>query len=186
MLLPPLVAFDAITIAEINRCLVAWDHKMGPLNRPDYGFARFHGLRHAGELVAVVAADQLIPPKTCGLSRRQAFELTRLCACRPDLCRVVLRLWREFVFPALATAWQMQWAISYQDRHLHQGDVYRFDGWLPIGETRSGTDKRAAGGKRKGRNKRVWGWHPEESTRRGARAALAVASFARSLEKLAA
>lgn len=165
LLLPALVAFDAITLDEINRCLVDWDHKMGPLQRPDFGFARFHGLRHSGELVAVVAADQLIPPETCGLRREEAMELTRLCACRPDLCRVALRLWREFVFPALSRSWGTPWAISYQDRRLHSGNVYRFDGWVPIGRTRSGTDQRGAGGGRVGRDKTVWGWHADGALR---------------------
>jgi hypothetical protein len=171
LLLPALVAFDAITLDEINRCLVDWNHKMGPLQRPDFGFARFHGLRHSGALVAVVATDQLIPPETCGLRRDEAMELTRLCACRPDLCRVALRLWREFVFPALSSAWGMPWAISYQDRRLHKGDVYRFDGWVPVGQTRSGTDTRGPAGGRVGRNKTVWGWHPDPAARSERRAA---------------
>lgn len=171
MLLPPLVAFDAITLDEINGCLIAWAHKMGPLQRPDFGFARFHGLRNAGELVAVVAADQMIAPATCGLRRDEAMELTRLCACRPDLCRVALRLWREFVFPPLSASWGMPWAISYQDRRLHNGDVYRFDGWVPIGQTRSGTDTRGASGTRAGRSKTIWGWNPDRAIRAEKRAA---------------
>lgn len=171
LLLPPLVAFDAITLDEINGCLVAWGHKMGPLQHPDYGRSRFHGLRHAGELVAVVATDQMIPPETCGLRRDEAMELSRLCAERPDLCRVALRLWREFVFPALASAWGTPWAISYQDRNLHNGNTYRFDGWVPVGQTRSGTDSRGAGGDRRGRNKTVWAWNPDAAARAERRAA---------------
>jgi hypothetical protein len=168
----PLVSFEAITLGEMNACLLAWEHKMGPLQRPDFGFSRFHGLRHNGELVAVVAADQMIAPETCGLRRHEALELTRLCACRPSLCRVALRLWREFVFPSLSDSWGKPWAISYQDRNLHDGDTYRFDGWVPIGTTRSGTDKRAAGGEpRRGRNKRVWAWHPDPLTRAEKKAA---------------
>lgn len=165
MLLPPLVDFDAITLEEINGRLIAWEHKMGPLQRPDFGFARFHGLRHNGDLVAVVATDQLIAPETCGLRREDAMELTRLCACRTDLCRVALRLWREFVFPALSRNWGMPWAISYQDRRLHSGNVYRFDGWVPIGRTRSGTDPRGIGGGRVGRDKTVWGWTHDAAQR---------------------
>lgn len=164
-LFQPLVAFDAITLDEINRCLVDWQHKMGPLQRPDFGFARFYGLRHSGELVAVVAVDQMIAPETCGLRREEAMELTRLCACRPDLCRVALRLWREFVFPSLSAAWGMPWAISYQDRRLHSGNVYRFDGWVALGQTSSGTDNRGATGARRGRSKTIWGWTPDAQAR---------------------
>lgn len=171
MLVAPPVSFEAISQDGINACLVAWEHKMGPLNRPDYGRGRFHGLRHDGRLLAVTGADQLIPAETCGLRRSEAIELTRLCAARPSLCRVALRLWREFVFPDLSAAWDCPWAISYQDANLHSGNTYRLDGWVRIGATRSGTDKRAAGGTRKGRNKVVWGWHPDAQLRADRKAA---------------
>ena len=36
---------------------------------------------------------------------------------RPGLCRVVLRLWRELVFPFTG----YEYAISYQDEQLHTG-----------------------------------------------------------------
>jgi hypothetical protein len=155
MLVDPLVSFDAITIAELNRCLVSWEHKMGPWNRPDYGSARFHGLRHNGELLAVVACDRLIAETTAGLGRDVALELGRVCAARRDLNRVALRLWREFVFPAICQQTGQTWAVSYQDAVLHGGDLYRFDGWARIGESSSGTDQRSG---RKGRRKVIWGW----------------------------
>jgi hypothetical protein len=164
-LVEPLVSFEPISRVEINDCLIAWDHKMGPLNRPNYGRARYHGVRHDGQLVAVAGTDQMIPAETCGLRRDQALELTRICAARPDLCRVALRLWREFVFPALSDAWETPWAISYSDNQLHEGDLYRFDGWLRVGNTRSGTDTRGDGEARKGRNKTVWAWCADDLAR---------------------
>ncbi len=156
--LEPLVSFDAIDTDDLNRCLVDWQHKMGPLNRSQYREGRAHGLRHDGRLVAVVATEQMIAAETCGLSRDVAFELARVCAERPDLCRVAVRLWREFVFPAISASWNCPWAISYQDAVQHRGDLYRFDGWVRLGFTSSGTDRRAIGGIRHGRKKVVWGW----------------------------
>ncbi len=158
-LLAPLVSFDAVDGDELNRALVEWGHKMGPLHRPRYGeFGGAYGLRHDGRLVAVVAHEKMIAKETCGLTRDVAFELARVCAERPHLCRVALRLWREFVFPAAARGGGFGWAISYQDRVQHRGDLYRHDGWVRLGYTSSGTDKRGRDGERKGRRKTVWGW----------------------------
>ena len=164
--LSPLISFDAITRDELNACLIAWDHKMGPLNRPSFREGRAHGLRHDGVLVAVTATEQMIPAATAGLSRDDAFELARVCAARPDLCRVAVRLWREFVFPSISRSWGMPWAISYQDAALHSGGLYRFDGWERIGYSSSGTDTRGEGPARKGRRKVIWGWHSDLATRR--------------------
>ena len=123
----PLVGFDAIDKAECNRALIAWDHKMGPWERPFRSW--FWGLRHAGELVGVCAVGELIAETCAGFTRNQAVELGRICAARRDLNRVVLRIWREFVFPSLGRPW----AVSYQDAALHSGDLYRFDGWVRVG-----------------------------------------------------
>lgn len=155
MFLAPMISFDAIDRAELNECLIAWGHKMGPWERPDYGAEAFHGLRHHDQLIAVTAAARLIPAATAGLTRADAFELGRVCAKRRDLNRATLRLWREFVFPAMCKAHGWRWAISYQDAALHSGDLYRFDGWVPLGCSHSGTDARSG---RKGRNKVIWGW----------------------------
>jgi hypothetical protein len=151
MLAPPIVHVEAIDRDQLNRALVAWEHKMGPWTRPDYGAERFHGLFHNGELVAVSATGSLIAETCAGLRRHEAIELGRLCAARPGLCRAMLRLWREFVFPALGHPW----AVSYQDSVEHTGNLYRFDGWVQLGTSRSGTDKR---GERRGRSKIIWGW----------------------------
>lgn len=173
LLFPPLVSFDSVTLAELNRCLVAWGHKMGPWERPNYGTARFHGLRHDGELVAVTAADSLIKPTCAGLYRTEAFELGRVCAIREHLNRAALRIWREFVFPALCQERGFAWVVSYQDAVLHSGDLYRFDGWVRLGVSRSGTDKRR--GKR-GRSKVIWGWHADPAVRAERAAAFAEAA----------
>ena len=154
------VTFAAIGRNELNACLSAWGHRMGPVRRPTGGWS--HGLRHGGTLVAVAVTDVLMQPRVADLGRQEAVELSRLCAARPDLCRVVLRLWRAFVFPALVEDRGYRWAISYQDAAAHSGNLYRFDGWTRIGVSRSGVDRRTG---RPGRNKVIWGWRePGPST----------------------
>ena len=169
LLIDPLVSFDAIDLGELNRCLIAWGHKMGPWNRPQFRAPAFHGMRHNGALVAVTATDQLIRETAGGLSRDDAIELGRVCAARPDLCRVALRLWREFVFPAVCRSRGCNWAISYQDAVEHTGNLYRFDGWVPLGASRSGTDARSG---RKGRSKIIWGWCVDPAERQARRVAV--------------
>ena len=162
MLVPPVISFDAIEKADLNRCLIEWGHRMGPWNRPDYGAEAFHGMCHHGKLVAVTASARLIRETAAGISRDMAFELGRVCAARPDLNRVALRLWREFVFPPMCQAHGWTWAISYQDAVIHSGNLYRFDGWVRVGKSRSGTDQRSG---RKGRDKWIWGWCADPTER---------------------
>ncbi|MGF7178387.1 hypothetical protein [Azospirillum doebereinerae] len=160
-LCPPVVGFDPIHIDDLNRCLVAWGHKMGPWTRPDFGDQWLFGIRHDGRLVAVTASCALMTPRcAAGLTRADAFELGRVCAVAPDWCRVAVRLWRLAVYPAICSARGYQWGISYQDALRHSGDLYRHDGWRRIAFARGGgsTDQRTG---RKGFDKWIWGWHPD-------------------------
>ena len=142
-------------MAAANNCLRAWGHKMGALERGNESGVHY-ALMHEGRPVAVAMTSGLIRECVGGgnrhLTRENCMELSRLCAERPGLCRVALRLWREFVFPKLG----VENAISYQDADMHNGNTYRFDGWKRIGDiARSGTDQRSG---RNGRNKWVWHW----------------------------
>lgn len=154
MLLPP-VTFEQIALTEANACLIAWGHKMGPLERGDADHMPHFVLRHEGRPVAVAMASRLVREVVGGgnqhLTRANTCELSRLCAERPGLSRVALRLWREFTFPQLGYTH----AISYQDADMHSGNTYRFDGWERIGFSSSGTDQRSG---RKGRRKWIWLW----------------------------
>jgi antitoxin VapB len=147
-------SFRPIPLSEANDALCKWQHKMGALHRGNQG-AVCHGLFHGEKLVAVTTVSTLIAPRVGGglieLTRQNCCELSRLCAERSGLCRVAIRLWREFVFPALG----YQFAISYQDADLHSGNTYRFDGWRRAAYARSGKDTRS---QRPGRNKWVWIW----------------------------
>lgn len=153
-LAPPLASFEPISEQELNRCLLTWGHKMGPLHRPMHK-PSCYGLLHNGETIGVIATSSLIPQELCGLTRENTIEVSRLCAARSGLCRVVLRLWRELVFPATG----YEYALSYQDEVLHTGNTYRFDGWKVLTRTRSGTDQRSG---RRGRNKTIWVWKQEQ------------------------
>jgi hypothetical protein len=154
MSLFPFVEFAKLPLCETNRLLATWQHKMGPLRRGNQG-AICHALFHDGNPMALTTASTLISPVVGGgcnwMTRDNTIELSRLCAERPGLCRVALRLWREFVFPALG----YDYAMSYQDADLHNGNTYRFDGWQRVGRARSGTDTRSG---RPGRDKWVWVW----------------------------
>ncbi len=150
----PIITFEPIRLDVANKHLSEWGHKMGPLHRGNQD-ATCHGLYFGADVVAVTTVSSLIAPNVGGglinLTRENCCELSRLCAARTGLCRVAIRLWREFVFPALG----YEFAISYQDADLHNGNTYRFDGWRREAYARSGTDTRSG---RPGRNKWVWVW----------------------------
>lgn len=156
-MLIPVVTFEEISLETANGCLSRWGHRMGPLERGNQSGTHY-ALIHDGRPVAVAMMSTLIREVVGGglnhMTRANACELSRLCAERPGLCRVALRLWREFVFPNLG----YRFAISYQDADLHSGNTYRFDGWQRLGFSRSGTDKRSG---RRGRNKWIWVWEQQ-------------------------
>ena len=156
MSLFPLACFDAISLERANSALVEWGHKMGAMKRPQFGNDRAHGLFHSEQLVAVAITSGLVRERVGGglshLTRANTLELSRLCADRKGLCRVALRLWREFVFPELG----VPVVISYQDADLHNGNTYRFDGWERVGYCRAGGADPRTG--RPARNRWVWAW----------------------------
>jgi hypothetical protein len=156
-LAPSIISLDQIELREANALLVLWDHQMGACNRPN-GDTRAHGLFLHGKLVSVAITASLIAETCAGFNRSEAMELARLCACRPDINRVMLRLWRISVFPAFGR----DWAVSYQDEALHTGNTYRLDGWIRLARSRSGTDQRSG---RKGRSKTIWGWNSDRVAR---------------------
>ncbi len=160
MSLFPVISFDRIDLSDANGLLVQWGHKMGAMERPTYAETPHYAIFHAGQPVAVAMAATLVRDHVGGgmghLTRANTIELARLCAARAGLCRVALRLWREFVLPQLAPV-----AISYQDADLHNGNTYRFDGWVRGGFSSSGTDQRSG---RKGRRKWIWVYPPERAT----------------------
>lgn len=167
----PRAALEDCSPDEANALLTYWGHKMGPcLRPPGYGFWA-QRLTHEGQPVGVLVAASLVREHVGGgcshLDRSNTVELARVCAARPDLCRVLVRMWRELVFPSLGKPY----AISYQDSVEHRGDLYRFDGWVRLADVpASGTDQRTG---RKGRPRVIWGWPrtiplPQDKPARGA------------------
>ncbi|MES2753825.1 MAG: hypothetical protein V4659_04095 [Pseudomonadota bacterium] len=140
--------------------LVDWGHKMGPIRRPTFALDAHHVLFQHGAPVAVASCGETVREVVgqTGILRADCIELVRLCAARRDLCRVMLRLWREMVFPEMARAHGRPLAISYQDRALHSGDTYRFDGWLAIGKGGGGGADSRTGAP--GRKMTIWAWPP--------------------------
>lgn len=161
MLAPPMLGLYPVDRDTANSLLEAWGHRMGPMRRPSYAIEAHHALLHDGEPVALAMSGEPVRETVgqSGIARSVCVELTRLCAARPHLCRPMLRLWREFVFPAVAARHGRRLAVSYQDEALHRGDVYRFDGWLDICRAGGGGGNSRTG--RPSRKMRVWAWPPE-------------------------
>jgi hypothetical protein len=154
----PIATFEPIELARFNDRLVQWGHKMGPLLRGNSSALHCHALCVNCDPVAIASTSSLIREHVGGglshLDRSNTIELSRVCASNPWACRVILRLWRELVFPALG----YRYAISYQDAIEHSGNLYRFDGWKRMGYSSSGTDSRSG---RKGRRKWIWVWESQ-------------------------
>lgn len=151
----PLASLEPIPVARANELLAQWEHAMGPCNRPWQASAFAHALLVHGEPVAVTITAGLIASRVAGVAnvtRDNAVELARLCSSERWACRVMLRLWREVIWPGTGA----DYAVSYQDADLHSGNTYRFDGWQRVAYARAGGTDRRTG--RKARNKWVWIW----------------------------
>jgi antitoxin VapB len=168
LLIDPYISFDLIGRDELNRCLRAWGHKMGPLQRPLFKAPCDYVLRLRGEPLAVVASDTLIRP-TCELTRGTAFEMSRMCSApgHRGISSLMMRMWRAFAYPQIVRAWGAPWVISYQDAVGHTGNLYRYDGWLLIGYSVSGKDPRALPGTTAVRRKKIWAWNADPAAMAG-------------------
>jgi hypothetical protein len=148
---------DAAELDRANALLVAWGHRIGPIRRP-MGRCDAHILYGpSGAPLALTVTADLVRETVAGIPgscRADTIELARLCASGPHLCRPMLRLWRELVWPGYAR----RRAVSYQDADMHRGELYRHDGWTRVAYSHSGRDARSG---RQGRNKWVWVWEPE-------------------------
>jgi antitoxin VapB len=151
----PVAHLDSIPLPAANDLLIAWNHRMGPLLRGNSGALHCHALFVHGAPVAIATTSSLICPNVGGglshLTRSNTVELSRLCAGERWACRVMLRLWREVVFPACGVTN----AISYQDADAHTGNTYRLDGWKRQAYARGTPDLRSG---RQGRNRWIWVW----------------------------
>ena len=168
------VAIEAVNRNAANVLLEAWDHPLGPCNRP---FGQDHWLLIvAGRAVALAVSASIVSPtirdeEDRTWQRNKVLELARI-ARHPDApwsLRPMLRLWREALAPSWSH-WQAGLLVSYSLPGT-PGDLYRFDGWR-----KARTVKRSAPGKtstwgkpsaadaigdgRKG----LWCWHTEAAS----------------------
>jgi hypothetical protein len=118
-------------VEEANWYLVQWEHKLGPVNRPFHMEA--FSLEIQGRIIAVAVSASTISKIAGGYQRQELVELARLASCERWANRLMLRLWREACAPRWA-CWSVKAAISYHHNELHNGDLYRFDGWEKIRE----------------------------------------------------
>ncbi|MDG6938620.1 MAG: hypothetical protein JRN42_08820 [Nitrososphaerota archaeon] len=161
----PLVSFDLVGNELADRMLEEWGHWLGGCNRP-FGRQSF-GLFLEGEGLVSVAVSASTVNGTCGgWPRGEVVELARLCS-RPDqrwATRVCLRLWREVAPRTWGTKyWPVRACVSYANALRHKGDIYRFDGWRKVAETKGSTGGGGWSRPRKaGEPKTVWVWKLEE------------------------
>ena len=131
--------FSTMNVGEIhpdegNVLLEAWDHPLGPCNRP-FGQQAWV-LDIFGAPVAVAMAASPVSKTVAGYGRAQVVELARIVRHpdHPHVLRVMLRLWRAY----LAHEWPynpVAAAVAYAMPGT-PGDIYRFDGWERVGKCR--------------------------------------------------
>lgn len=156
----PMVGLYPVGLAEANRLLVEWGHRLGPCNRPfrQESFA----LELDGRPVAVAISASIVHGPVAGYGLHEVVELARLAAAEPWANRVMLRLWREACAPRWE-CWPVKAAVSYSHNAHHRGDLYRFDGWERVTATAGSggggawSRKRYAGDATAGR-KTLWVW----------------------------
>lgn len=130
----PIVGLMPISVDHANALLVAWEHKLGPVNRPFHQEA--FALEHDGRPVAVAVSGSIVSATVAGYDRGEVVELTRQAAApdSPWANRVLIRLWRECC-ARLWPCWPVRAAVSYSKNSMHRGDLYRFDGWEKVTES---------------------------------------------------
>lgn len=162
----PLFSMERIDRRECNEWLSIWGHRIGPCVRP-FGHQSFVILKH-GEPVAVAHSATLVRNSVYGFERKRTVELARLCADpkHREMTRVMLRLYRAIAREEWAREyWRADHILSYARLDWHSGDLYRFDGWRKVTDTRASA---VTTGSRHSKPqqifaKRLWVW-PSTST----------------------
>ena len=156
----PVAGLLPVPLARANSLLEKWGHYLGPVNRP-FG-SQSWTFEVAGQAVAVAVSASTVSEHVAyldslpifaltkkgrlgeqvgqltyrvRLSRGELVELARLCSA-PDChwaTRPMVRLWREVAAP-LWPHWQLTAAIAYSQNSRHQGDIYRWDGWVKVAD----------------------------------------------------
>lgn len=156
---------DPIGLHQANALLTAWDHSLGPCERP-FG-QEAYALHVDGHPVSLAISASIVNGPVAGYERGEVVELARLCTRPGDewATRVMLRIWREVCAPRWRY-WPVLAAVSYSQNQRHEGRIYRFDGWTKVtdqaGSTGGGawSRKRYAGDAHHGK-KTLWLWEYE-------------------------
>lgn len=118
--------FVPIGLVEANRLVVAFEHNLGPCERP------FRSEPWAflvdGRPVAVAISASIVSSTAAGHKRTEVVELARLASSERWANRLMLRWWRE-VGARRWSCWPVKAAIAYSQNDRHEGRLYRFDGW---------------------------------------------------------
>jgi hypothetical protein len=165
----PIVAWSRIENAEADARLSAWRHYLGPCNRP-FGKISF-GLLYDGEIVSVAVAATIVKASCFGYKRTEVCELAR-CVSHPkhaDMTRVMVRLFRKTVGQEWAQEyWPIRSILSYSRKDRHLGNIYRFDGWRRVTDTRAsrvGTGSHHSTPGKEIPAKTLWAWDiPQTAT----------------------
>lgn len=157
----PMAALVPLALRDANTLLAQWEHRLGPVNRPFRSEA--FALTLDQSPIAVAVSASIVGGPVAGYRLTEVVELARLCA-EPDnrwANRVLLRLWRETCAPRWK-CWPVRAAVSYSHNAMHQGHIYRADGWRLVKEdagATSGTNHgRMVADSRTAGKKRLWVW----------------------------
>ena len=157
----PMAALVPLALRDANTLLAQWEHRLGPVNRPFRSEA--FALTLDQSPIAVAVSASIVGGPVAGYRLTEVVELARLCA-EPDnrwANRVLLRLWRETCAPRWK-CWPVRAAVSYSHNAMHQGHIYRADGWRLVkedaGATAGTNHGRMVAASRTAGKKRLWVW----------------------------
>jgi hypothetical protein len=127
--------FVPCSLDEANRLLVAFGHKLGPVNRPFRSEPWLFLVDSRPVSVAVsasIVSRHVSNDEGKVLYRRgEVVELARQASSVRWANRLMLRWWRE-VGALRWECWPVKAAVLYHHTELHNGDLYRFDGWRRV------------------------------------------------------
>ena len=132
----PVAGIVPVSTGEANALLTRWGHYLGPCERP-FGQEGWV-LDVDGTPVAVAVSASTVSATTAGgYKRDEIVELARLCSDPQQrwATRPMLRLWRE-VAARRWSYWPVRAAVAYSASRRHEGDIYRFDGWRLVNESK--------------------------------------------------
>lgn len=185
----PVAGLLPVPLARANSLLEQWGHYLGPVNRP-FGSQSWTFEVDSKPLAVAVSCSTVSEHVTyldslavyrmtakgrigeqvgeltyrVRLKRGEIVELARLCAAPGAnwATRPMVRLWREVAAPRWPY-WPLSAAIAYSQNSRHEGDIYRWDGWMKAADNCGSSGGGAWSRKRYATDavhgrKRLWLW----------------------------